>query len=103
MSTTGEIYVIAFFKDGSIITGGDAIIKIWPNTGQYQEIISVTESGRYRGIAVAGNSEVFVTKVMCCPRSNPTICRLDLNKGTLNSFSGSNYLINPYGIAIRNQ
>lgn len=96
------LYQMAFHPDGSILAVGNAIIRIQPTTGQYEDIISSSEGVYFNAIAISESGDIFVTKHLCCPRSDFSICRVDVGNGDVKPLTfGSNYMEFPTGMAIQ--
>ena len=95
-----NFYDIALDIEGNIIAIGNAIILIHPESGIYETLIPKTQNDSYGAIAITDGGEIFVSRHYCCPSSNFSICRVDVENGSVEPFSLGHHLESPSGMTI---
>jgi hypothetical protein len=92
----GNILAIAYDPE----KGSGTIISINPLTGQHSVIVPSEREIYFNGISCAANGDVYVTRNITFSGTNNSICRVNLENGTLEPFSYDGYLENPNGMDI---
>ena len=96
IDNNGNILAVARDRE----TGLSTIIGIDPLTGQHNIIVPTENEIYFNGITCDANGEVYVLRNKTFSGINNSICRVNLDDGTLEEFSRDDYLENPAGMTI---